>query len=280
MTAKIAFFGTPELCVPILEALRAAQLTPSLVVTNPDRPVGRKHIFTPPPVKVWAQDHSLPVLQPEKLTRQFREKLMTYHCNLFIVVAYGQILTKKLLTVPTYGTLNIHYSLLPRYRGAAPVEAAILNGDTETGVCIQHMVYKLDAGDILATLTHPINPDITAPELRHELNQRAAKLLVETIPAWLAGTITPQPQNHALATYVNKINKSEAELNLTDPGPTNYNKYRAYFGWPRAHFYTSDGQRIIITQAHRDGDDFVIDRVIPSGKGEVSYQDFLNQTNK
>ncbi len=136
---SFAFFGTPELVVPILETLLEKGHVPKVIVTMPDRPQGRKMIITPPPAKVWALAHSIPVLQPEKLDDAFLSELSSFNIDLGVVVAYGKIISKKVLTLPAHGMINIHYSLLPKYRGATPVESAILAGENETGVAIQQM---------------------------------------------------------------------------------------------------------------------------------------------
>ena len=157
---KFVFFGTPELSVEILEHLKENGFIPSLIVTNPDRPQGRKMILTPPPVKLWAQKNEIKFLQPEKLDSVFNLQLATYNPQLFIVVAYGKILPKKVLEIPEKGTLNIHYSLLPKYRGASPIESAILNDDKDTGVSIMLMDERMDHGPVVAQQ----RPEITNQE--------------------------------------------------------------------------------------------------------------------
>lgn len=267
---RIAFFGTPELCIPILDALDQAGFTPVLIVTNPDRPVGRKQIITPPPVKIWAEQHNIPVLQPEKITSDIITKISSYDLDLSVVVAYGQIMPQALIDLPTHGTLNLHYSLLPRHRGAAPVEAAILAGDTETGVTIQQMVFKLDAGPIVATAKHPIADEIIAKDLRDQLNALGAQLLVNTIPDYLEGNIELVEQDHERANYFNKINKSDAEIKLSDPDIEKWRKYRAYYGWPRVHYFDEHGKRVIITESTWQDGKFVIKKILPEGGRETS----------
>jgi methionyl-tRNA formyltransferase len=267
---RIAFFGTPELCLPILEALDQAGFTPVLIGTNPDRPVGRKQIITPPPVKTWAQEHNITVLQPEKITPDVITEISSYNLDLSIVVAYGQIMPQALIDLPAHGTLNLHYSLLPRHRGAAPVEAAILAGDTETGVTIQQMVFKLDAGPIVAIAKHHIADDILAKDLRDELNAIGAQLLIDTIPDYVAGKISPVEQDHTQANYFNKINKSDAEIKLSDPDIEKWRKYRAYYGWPRVHYFDDNGKRVIITEAAWQDGKFVIKKILPEGGKEIS----------
>ena len=163
------FFGTPDIAVDTLEALKQNGLIPSLIVTAPDRPQGRKMLLTPPPVKIWAEKNKIQFLQPEALNRDSLYSLLTTNYSLFIVVAYGKIFPEWLINLPKYDTLNVHYSLLPKYRGAAPVQVAILTGDTKTGVTIQKMVYELDAGPIIAQKKVKISPNEKAPELFKKL---------------------------------------------------------------------------------------------------------------
>lgn len=277
MNKRIAFWGTPELCITYLEALKDKAVLPVVIITNPDRPQGRGYVMTPTPVKVWGEAHEIPVLTPEKLDGAFFEMLKTYDLDVSIVVAYGRIIPEQCIALPKNGTLNVHYSLLPKYRGASPTEAAILNGDTETGVSIQKMAYKLDSGDIVAEEKTPIGNDETTSELRARLSIMGAQLLVDTLPDYFNGITTPVPQDHTQATHVGKIKKTDAEINLNDEGKINYQKYRAYAEWPRAYFIEErDGKkiRIIITKARLDGEQFVIERVLPEGKKEISYEEW------
>lgn len=267
----IAFFGTPELCLPILDMLAQHGFSPALVITNPDRPVGRKFIMTPPPVKVWAQGHNIPVLQPEKLNDDFRKEFETHHIDLSIVVAYGKIMPNWLIEMPKYQTLNIHYSLLPKYRGASPVESALLHGETETGVCIQKMVHAMDAGPLVACETISIEPNETHEELRNRLNVIGAQMLVNTIPEYIAGHITITEQDGE-PSYCYRTEKGDGEVNLEAMSPAElWNRYRAYYGWPGIFFFDTDGKRIKITQARLSDGKFIIEKVIPEGKGEISY---------
>src|SRR3989344_112816 len=174
---KFVFFGTPEIAAETLKLLKQNNYLPSLIVTAPDKPVGRKQIITPPPVKVFAEKNNIPFFQPEKL-KELEDKLKDY--DLFIVVAYGKIFPEWLINLAKFGTLNIHYSLLPKYRGAAPVQGAILNGEKETGVTIHKMVFELDAGPILAQEKTEIEPDEKTPKLLNKLVVIGANLLIKT----------------------------------------------------------------------------------------------------
>lgn len=195
---NIIFWGTPEICLPYLEVLEKENCNIVAVVTLPDRPVGRKQILTSPAPKVWAQERSIPVLQPEKLDQEFFETLKNFSPDISIVVAYGKIIPEKIINLPTYGTLNVHYSLLPRWRGATPVESAILAGDSETGVSIQKMVFELDAGDVIGEETIPLTNQDFAVSLKERLSVTGAQLLVKILPSYLAGTCDVRPQEKNL----------------------------------------------------------------------------------
>ena len=278
MSPRIAFWGTPELCTVYLDALKDAGTPPVVIITNPDRPKGRGYELAPTPVKVWAEKYAIPVLQPEKLDNAFYSILKTYTLDISVVVAYGKIITEELINLPKHGTINIHYSLLPKYRGASPTEAAILAGDTETGVCIQKMAFKLDSGAIIAEARTPIGIDETTPELRTRLTTMGAKLLITALPAYLSGAITPQTQDESKATHVGKIAKESGLIDIEADATLNDRKYRAYIEWPRTYFFAEKNGtriRVIITKARLVDGQFVVERVLPEGKKDMSYEDFL-----
>ena len=282
---SFAFFGTPDVAVKTLDILFTHGFVPTIIVTSPDRPSGRGLTLTPPPVKVWAQEHTIPCLQPEIIDSEFIATLQSYNFNLSIVVAYGKILPQELIDLPEKGTLNIHYSLLPRYRGASPVESAILNGDTETGVTIQQMVFKLDAGNIIAQESTPIGNDETTPELRDRLIVIGGELLANVLPSVWNGVATNTVQDETLVTRSRKMTKESGLIDLSDDSKTNYNKYRAYKLWPRTYFFSEKnglptGQagkqtRVVITKASLVNNVFTPLLVIPEGKKEIKYEDFL-----
>ena len=283
MQPRIAFWGTPDLTVTYLDALHAAGMTPCVIVTNPDRPKGRGHELAAPAPKEWAIRHGIPVLQPEKVDDACMVALEAYDLDVSIVVAYGSILPKRSITIPKHATLNVHYSLLPKYRGAAPTEAAILAGDSETGVSIQVMQPKLDTGPVIAHANAFIGADETTHELRTRLTDMGAALLVWALPDYLEGKLDAVPQDDSQATFSTKIQKEHGLLDNEAPGIENYRKYRAYHEWPRTYFFAQKGDtqiRTIVTKAHMEGDAFVIDRVLPEGKKEMDYQDFLRGLNK
>lgn len=244
---------------------------PALVVTSPDRPQGRKMLVTPPPVKVWAEKNGVQCIQPEKLEEDVTEKIISGDFDLSIVVAYGMIMQKKLLESPKLGSINIHYSLLPKYRGASPVESAILNGDIETGISIQQMEFKMDSGPILAQEKIEISPEETAPELRKRLIKTGGELLVKVLPEIVNGNISSVPQDETQATFCKKIAKEDGLLDLNGDPVKNYNKFRAYAKWPRT-FFVKDGKRFIVTRAKLEDEKFVIEKVIPEGKKETDFR--------
>lgn len=266
---RIVFMGTPELCLPYLEAIENSPHSLIAVITNPDRPTGRKQILTAPPVKTWANQHTIPVWQPEDFDQDFVSHYQALSPDLAIVVAYGQILPKTIIDTPRLGTLNVHYSLLPRWRGASPVEAAILAGDNTTGVSIQQMVQKLDQGPVLAHKSIPITDTTTSPELRTQLTALGSELLLDTIDTLAAGNAIPTPQDPTLATYCAKINKTDAEISLNDDPVTLWRKYRAYLAWPRLYYFDETNRRVIITEAAFSQGKFQPTKILPAGGKEI-----------
>lgn len=276
MMSNFAFFGTPALANEILDALESAGFVPSIIVTMPDRPQGRGMDMRETAVATWGRERGIEVLKPEKLDDAFIADFKSRNLSFSIVVAYGKILPQALLNIaPMY---NIHYSLLPRWRGATPVESAILAGDSETGVAIQRVVYKLDAGAIVAIERTPITDTETTPELRSRLNAIAARALVTLMPHLADNSVEATEQDESLATHCGKMTKEDGEISLSDSGILNYRKFRAYVPWPGIYtFFTRNGKtiRTIITKAHMEGSKFIVDAVKPEGKGEMPYKDYL-----
>jgi methionyl-tRNA formyltransferase len=273
---KFVFFGTPDVASETLEILKTNSYLPSLIITAPDRPQGRKMLVTPPPVKIWAEKNNIKCLQPEKIDQDFIEKLKIENADLFIVVAYGKILPENLINLPKFGSINIHYSLLPKYRGASPVESAILNGDKETGISIQKMEFKLDSGPIISQEKVSILQTEKAQELRERLIKIGAELLVKTLPDYLENKITLISQDEKLATFCKKIKKEDGLIILEDlenNPEKNYNKFKAYANWPSTFFFQND-KRVIITDAKIEDNKFIILKVLPEGKKEISWQEF------
>ena len=266
---NFVFFGTPEVSSQTLDILKEKGYLPSLVVTAPDKPSGRNMLIQETPVKIWATENNIPYIQPEKLTT----KELEINADLFIVVGYGKIIPEEILNLPTYGSINIHYSLLPKYRGASPVEAAILNGDTETGVAIQKMKFELDKGNIIALEKVEIYSTENTTELRNRLIQIGGHLLVDILPSIIEGTTKETIQDESQATYCKKIKKEDGLIDLNDDTIKNYNKFRAYTPWPRVFFFQGD-KRVIITDAKLEDGKFVIKKVIPEGKKEMDFEIF------
>lgn len=269
---SFVFFGTPDVASETLEILKSYGYIPKLIVTAPDRPVGRHFTMTPSATKVWAMENTIPFIQPEKLTPEIITSLPLV--DLFIVVAYGKILPQVLIDLPKQGTFNIHYSLLPRWRGASPVEAAILAGDTETGVTIQKMVFALDAGPIIAEERLPITSDDTTPSLRGKLIPLGAQLLAEyVIPALQNNEQMLIEQDEVFMTHCGKTKKEDGRIDPEhDDSEIMYRKYRAYQPWPGLYFFDAAGKRIKITQARFEDKKFIIEKVIREGEKESNWQ--------
>lgn len=267
------FFGTPGVARDTLAILLERGLMPALVVTAPDAARGRGLVVSPSPVKELAEAHHIPVLTPASLDEEAIAAIRAYGADCAVVVAYGKIFPQALIDAFPLGALNVHYSLLPKYRGATPLEAALLAGDTETGVTVQKMTLALDAGDIIAQKTTLIGGAETARELRPRLITLGAELLADTLPDFARGAVAPRAQDHTLATHTKKLKKEDGLLALDAPAEHNWNTYRAYADTIGTHFF-NDGKRIKITSAAFEDGRFVILRIIPEGKREMDYTTF------
>ncbi|HEU5114267.1 MAG TPA: methionyl-tRNA formyltransferase [Candidatus Paceibacterota bacterium] len=280
MNAKpnIAFFGTPERAVIALEGLKAEGVLPSLIVTQPDRPQGRKMIVTPPAAKVWAEKHNIPVLQPDTLDAAFADELRRRSFDVFVVVAYGKIMKEEILSIPRFGSINLHASLLPKLRGSSPVESAILTNEKNTGVTVIRMDRLMDHGPILAQkAVHLATWPIPADDLARVLVEEGAKLLAETVRALMNGTVSEIEQDHNSATYTKKITKEDGLIDLAADPYQNFLKWNAYKGWPGSYFFIEkDGKksRVIVTDASYENGAFIVKKVISEGKKEVSWDEF------
>lgn len=250
MKPRLVFMGTPEFAVPSLEALAGrGTYEIVLVITQPDRPAGRGRALQPSAIKQTAERFGLPVWTPENLRREEAQtRLREAAPDVQVVVAYGEILRPAVLEIPPHGTLNVHASLLPKYRGPAPIAGALLAGERETGVTIMLLDPGMDTGPILSQRAIPIAPDDTAGSLHDRLAQLGAELLIETLPRWLAGEIQPQPQDHSKATVTRMLTKEDGRLDWTQPAAALANRVRAFDPWPGA-FTTWKGQQLKILKA-------------------------------
>ena len=287
---NFAFFGTSEFSVKILEKLIESGYAPSLVVTAPDKPRGRKMALTPPPVKVSAQKYNLKIIQPEKLSD------LDIECpsglDLFIVAAYGKIIPKSVLEIPKFGALNVHPSLLPKFRGPSPIQSFILSGEEKTGVTIMLMDEQVDHGQILSQKEfEALNPKseirnksqiqnlkLNSKELEEKLAELGGQMLVDAIPKWVNGEIKPQEQDHGQATFTKKITKEDGLVDLEKDKPeTIYKKFLAFQSWPGVYYFTEkEGKniRVIIADMETKDNKLEIKRVKPEGKNEMSFADF------
>lgn len=270
-----AFFGTDDFSVIVLTELAQAGLKPDLIVGTPDQPQGRHLILTPPPIKIWAEAHQVPIIQPTSLKKDF--SFPTGPWDFFLVASYGKIIPQALLAIPAHSVLNIHPSLLPLYRGPSPLQTAILNGDRESGVTIMQVDPEMDHGPIIAQSKIALADNYDYLSLEKKLAKLGAQLFTQIIPDWLAGKITAVQQDHDQASYTRKFLKTDGAINLADPGLANYRKYLALTPWPGVFTELKRGAqvwRVIIKQAHLDQGQLVIDRVLPAGRKEISWIEF------
>jgi methionyl-tRNA formyltransferase len=246
---RLVFLGTPAFAVPSLEKLAASGRSVLLVVTQPDRPVGRGLREAPPPVKEAALRLGIPVAQPERVRRPAAvEQLRELSPDVMVVVGYGQIIPQSVIDIPPLGIVNVHSSLLPKYRGAAPVQWAIANGETRTGVTTMRIDAGLDTGDILLVRETEIGPEETAVELSGRLADMGADLLVETLDGLEAGRIVPRKQDSAQATHAPLLKKEDGLVDWREPAESIHNRVRAMQPWPGA-YTTFRGQTLHIWQA-------------------------------
>jgi len=299
MPARIVFLGTPDFAVPSLRALAAdTRFAVPLVVSQPDRPSGRGRRLQPPPIMVAAAELGIPVLQPATLrASEALATLAAAAADLFVVVAYGEILRRAILEMPRAGVLNVHPSLLPRYRGSSPIPAAILNGDAETGVSVIKLVRALDAGPILRQDVVKLSGNETAGVLSRQLAILAADSLPATVDGWLSGRITPRLQDDALASYTRELTRDDGRIDWAASALSIERLVRAMHPWPAAWTMLA-GKRMILLESHisqkqpqlipgtiiplpdvpavaaQDGLVY-LERVKPEGRSEISGADWL-----
>ncbi len=292
--------GTPDFSVPVLQKLVQSQYEVVLVVTQPDRPKGRKKVLTASPVKIEAEKHKIPVFQPEKLTNEY-EKIMEYNPDLIVTAAYGQLLPKELLEAPKYGCINVHASYLPELRGGAPIHYAIIQGKKETGITIMYMAEKLDAGDILMQESVAIEEDDHVGSLHDKLSHTGANLLMKTLPPLFANEIVPKKQDEEKATFASNIKREQEKIDWNKSNQEVYNQIRGLHPWPVAfttyqnkvmkiwwgemdHTTYNDASPGEIVRIN-DGKDFIvacgnqkgvrITEIQPAGKKRMSVSDYL-----
>ncbi|QQK78337.1 methionyl-tRNA formyltransferase [Salicibibacter cibarius] len=292
--------GTPDFAVPVLNMLVDEGHTVLKVVTQPDRPKGRKQKPAKPPVKEEAERLGLEVLQPAKVKESITD-ILEPHPDLVVTAAYGQLLPETLLTAPSFGCVNVHASLLPKYRGGAPIHQAVIDGEKETGVTLMYMVKKLDAGDMLAQASLPIEETDTAGTLHDKLSALGADLLRHTLPAIAAGTVMPEPQEEGGVTYAPNLSRGQERIDWQKPAEAVYNQIRGMNPWPVAYTHWGD-ERLKIWRAARvnerypqkkageivrvdadegiivacgDGHGLSLQEVQPAGKKKMAVGDFL-----
>ncbi len=297
---KILFMGTPDFAVPSLRALIEAGEDIVGVITQPDKPKGRSYVLTPPPVKVFALGKGIEVYQPKTLRdEEFTSLLDTLAPDMIVVVAFGKILPRTVLDYPKYGCINVHGSLLPAYRGAAPMQRAIINGEKVTGITTMYMADGVDTGDMLLRAEFPIGENDNFETVHDGLAALGAKTLIETVQALKNGTVTRQPQDHRLATHAAKIEKEDCVLNFSKDASALHDQIRGLSPIPLAFTHTPDGKLLKVTasrvvstdDAHTeygkvlslDGEICVacatgtlaLVGVLPEGKGKMSAADFI-----
>lgn len=280
---KIAFFGNSKFSVFCLEEMKKQGQTPDMIITTPDRPSGRKMILTKSETKVWAEENNVPFIEQEKLKDEaFLEKLRTY--DLFIVASYGKIVPKVILDMPKYAVLNIHPSLLPKYRGPSPLQEQILNDEKKVGVTVMLMDVEIDHGPIIAQEKIDIpNWPVNLMELKEITAKTGVKLLIDNLDAWINKKIEAKAQDHDQATFTKKVEKNDGLLDLEFGKPyENYLKTKAFYPWPGTFFFISKDDkkiRVIIKDSEYTDGKFIITKVLPEGKKEMSYEDFLRGLN-
>ncbi len=265
---NITFFGSSKFSVFCLEALRASNLIPTLIVTTPDQPTGRGLKLTPNQVKIWAEENKIACITPDKLNIEITG-------DVFLVASYGKIIPKSILDQPKFGVLNIHPSLLPKYRGPSPLQEQIINNEQNFGVSLMKLDEKMDHGPIFAQEKIQIIQWPKLEELKKICAKVGVKLFIETLPKIESGTAKATEQNHTQATFTKKIQKVDGLIDLENGDPfTNFRKIQAYSMWPNAYFFVGK-TRVIVKDADYENSTLLIKRVLPEGKKEMDYQDFL-----
>ena len=293
---RIIAMGTPDFAVPAIQSLIASQHSVVAVYSQPPRPTGRGHKVQKSPVHQLAEEYHIPVLTPESLrSSQEHQTFADFKADIAVVVAYGLMLPNEILENPTYGCVNIHASILPRWRGAAPIQRSILEGDTETGVTVMQIAEKLDAGDMLAQRMVPINPDTTSSALHDDLAQMGADVIIGAIEDMITGKLTPMPQPDEGVTYAKKLRKEEGQIDWQQPADYIERQVRALNPWPGVWFKWQNLRIKLLksqeTQRQSEvvpgtitanltvacgQDELQLLEVQPQGKSPMDFQSFLN----
>jgi methionyl-tRNA formyltransferase len=280
MKINFIFLGTDKFSTTVLDKLKERGYIPSLIITAPDARAGRGNKLKEPDVKLWAKDNNIEVIQPHNLNDDFINQIKEENWDLFILASYGKIVPQSFLDIPDKGTLNVHPSLLPKYRGASPIETAILNDDKETGVTIMLMDEKMDHGSIINQEVVEFKEWENKEDVELKLANIGGEMLANSIEPWVREEIKEQDQDHSVATFTKKINKEDGLINIKDldsKGEEIYLKYLAYNPWPGIYFYINHNDRDVrvkITEAKYEDNVFEILKVIPEGKKEMDYESF------
>ena len=297
---RVVFMGTPDFAVPVLEKL-IEHTNVVLVVSQPDRMVGRKHEIKPTPIKEMAIKHNIPVFQHEKIKENY-EQVRSAKPDLLITCAYGQIIPEEVLQLPRIGAFNVHASLLPKYRGGAPIHHCLINGDEKTGVTIMYMEKKMDAGDIVSQVEYQITKEDNVGTLHEILSQMGAKLLIETLPSIIEGTNLRTKQDEGKVTFAYNIKREEEHLDLKDTGKNIINKIRGLNPWPMANILVNDEEYKILEAYFEEKNNVIpstvrelrkdaigidvldgtiyLTKIKPFGKRIMSVKDYLNGVKK
>lgn len=276
---KIGFFGSSEFSVHALNEMEKAGIVPDLIITTPDKPQGRSLTLSPTPVKIWANERKIKCFDPAKLDDSAMEYLKGENCDVFIVASYGKIIPEKIFDLPSRKTINIHPSLLPKYRGASPLQSAMLDDSKDTGVTIISIDKEMDHGPIIAREKVHIEEWQKYEKFEKYMAEIGGKLIAKILPEWMESLIKPIDQEHSQATYTEKIDKGDGEINLNEDEYANFRKIQAYHSWPVAYFFHKKDNRDIrvkITEASFENGKLAIKKVIPEGKKEMSYKDFVS----
>lgn len=273
---KIIFFGTPDFAVPALKLLSDSACHVVAVFTQPDKHIGRKQVLSPPPVKFKAESLKLKVFQPKTLKdNQVFEDFKNLNPDICVIAAYGKMIQKRYLDIPKFGFINIHPSLLPKYRGPSPIQAAILNGDRETGVTIMIVDEEMDHGKIVSSIKYQVSSNKNYKEIECDLAELGAKLLIETIPEYVNGNIQPTEQNHNQATYTKLLTREDGKIDWNKSAQKIYNQIRALN--PEPGTWTTWKDKIInIKKAGLTDGKINIQTIQMEGKKEMPFQEFLN----